>query len=376
MQRVLSTLRVPRLPPCPPAAAIGSARPASSSATPTPPAPKYKGAAWKASVGKWSASFVLRGKRIDLGLFDTAKDASDAYVAAKVVAGEGKKMGGGAAPASPSPPPPAPTPGPDGLLGVVPTPGGDAWEAVLTLPDGRVVSGGEFSSPAAAGAGYDSLARMYLGPTAPTNAPLDAYSSWLPPSAPAPIASPVPRLPGVPLTPDDIVLALTRERGVDISVLDCAGKTDLTEHMVFVTGTSVAHMGRLADAVATALRGRALPGVDASVEGRDSDDWMVVDCGNVIVVVSDADTRTALGLEQFYAGMKLGVDPYEGMTYDEWLDANPIPEVWLQKHDRDEEEAEADQRIVPEEPVVVGKGAGRREGGRARVGGGGGRASR
>ena len=36
------------------------------------------------------------------------------------------------------------------------------------------------------------------------------------------------------------------------------------------------------------LRKRQLPGVDPTVEARDMDDWMVVDCGNVIVNVMDA----------------------------------------------------------------------------------------
>jgi hypothetical protein len=34
-------------------------------------------------------------------------------------------------------------------------------------------------------------------------------------------------------------------------------------------------------------------------------------------------------LENFYSNMKIGVDPYEGYTFDEWLAANPIPEKWV-----------------------------------------------
>ena len=36
------------------------------------------------------------------------------------------------------------------------------------------------------------------------------------------------------------------------------------------------------------LRKRRLPGVDATVEAREMDDWMVVDAGNIIVNVMDA----------------------------------------------------------------------------------------
>jgi hypothetical protein len=52
-------------------------------------------------------------------------------------------------------------------------------------------------------------------------------------------------------------------------------------------------------------------------------------------------------LEAFYGRMRLGEDPYEGQTYDEWLAANPIPEKWLARLERDEAEMEAAQRMVP-----------------------------
>ena len=76
------------------------------------------------------------------------------------------------------------------------------------------------------------------------------------------------------------------------------------------------------------------------------DDWMVVDAGNVIVNVMDAEAREVFGLEVMYAGMKAGEDPTAGMTYDEWLEANPIPEKWLKRLERDELELEAKQRTA------------------------------
>jgi hypothetical protein len=66
------------------------------------------------------------------------------------------------------------------------------------------------------------------------------------------------------------------------------------------------------------------------------DDWMVIDAGSIIVNVMAADVRAALDLEAFYEKMELGKDPYAGMTYDAWLDANPIPDAWLQRLERDE----------------------------------------
>ena len=75
------------------------------------------------------------------------------------------------------------------------------------------------------------------------------------------------------------------------------------------------------------------------------DDWMVVDAGNIIVNIMDAEAREVFDLENFYSNMKLGEDPYAGMTYDEWLEKNPIPEKWLKRLEKDEMEMENEQRI-------------------------------
>jgi hypothetical protein len=38
-------------------------------------------------------------------------------------------------------------------------------------------------------------------------------------------------------------------------------------------------------------------------------------------------------------------DPDSGLTYEEWLQKHPIPEKWLKRLERDEEELEAAQRV-------------------------------
>ena len=189
-------------------------------------------------------------------------------------------------------------------------PGATLWEAVLELPDDssaassaasasaaaaeapgapaaapavREISGGEYETEAEAARAYDALARMYLGAGARTNFARDAFAAWVPPeraagggsadgadssleaavAATGQIATRV----GVPLTAEEVARALEQERGLDVRVVPLAGRSDLAEALVFVTGRSVPHMRRMADMVARALRKRRLPGItDPGVE--------------------------------------------------------------------------------------------------------------
>lgn len=49
-------------------------------------------------------------------------------------------------------------------------------------------------------------------------------------------------------------------------------------------------------------------------------------------------------LENMYTNMKHG-EAEPSLTYDEWLAKNPIPEKWLRRLERDEEELEAERKL-------------------------------
>jgi ribosome-associated protein len=228
------------------------------------------------------------------------------------------------------------------------------WEAVITIPgkapgeEAQEISGGDYDTPEEAARAYDALSRMYHGAGAKTNFQLDATATWVPPEEATFAAAQgvIEAKPGVPLTVDEIERALKAEKGIDIRTIDLAGKSDLAEHMIFVTGRDAKHMGKMADTISRALRKRKLKGIDPTVEAREMDDWMVVDCGNIIVNVMDEEAREVFALEPMYERMVDGEDPeMVGLSYDEWLEKNPIPEKWLRRLEKDEAEIEAAARV-------------------------------
>jgi len=110
---------------------------------------------------------------------------------------------------------------------------------------------------------------------------------------------------GQRLSPEEVVLALRDEGGVDVRVIDVSKKTSLAEHLIFVTGRTPSHMRRLADMVCRALRRRKLREWDSvgrwEVENRNGDDWMAVDCGSMVVNVFEAGARAALDVEGIWS---------------------------------------------------------------------------
>ena len=58
----------------------------------------------------------------------------------------------------------------------------------------------------------------------------------------------------MPLTVDEVVTALEQERGIEVTSLDLADRSELAEWMVFVTGRTPAHMRRMGDMIVKAVR--------------------------------------------------------------------------------------------------------------------------
>ena len=76
---------------------------------------------------------------------------------------------------------------------------------------------------------------------------------------------------------------IQEERGIDIVVIDTRRKTDLFEFMIIVTGHTQRHLRTMAESVCSELRARDIHGeLEPVVEGRDCEDWMALDGGNVV----------------------------------------------------------------------------------------------
>ena len=108
------------------------------------------------------------------------------------------------------------------------------------------------------------------------------------------------------VSPKQLVNAATKAlddgKAVDIKVLDVRKLTSMTDYMVLATGRSSRQVKALAQHVTEASR--TLKNRPLGVEGEDAAEWVLIDLGDVIVHVMQAETREFYQLEKLWTAPK------------------------------------------------------------------------
>lgn len=92
-------------------------------------------------------------------------------------------------------------------------------------------------------------------------------------------------------------------RGTDVMVLDLRGLTDLFDYFVLATGASRRQLHAMADEIEMVMKKEmhdTLRGSEGYEEGR----WIVIDYGDVVVHLFDAESREYWDLEHLWSGCK------------------------------------------------------------------------
>lgn len=88
-------------------------------------------------------------------------------------------------------------------------------------------------------------------------------------------------------------------KGRNITELDVAGKSSITDLMIVCSGNSKRHVTAIADNLVVEAKHAGIQPL--SVEGKDTGEWVLVDLGEVIVHVMQDDTRDFYQLEKLWA---------------------------------------------------------------------------
>jgi ribosome-associated protein len=104
---------------------------------------------------------------------------------------------------------------------------------------------------------------------------------------------------------DHVVRALEDLKGRDIVALDVARATSVTDFMVIASGTSNRHVKALVDNVLESSKAKGIASL--GVEGRGSNDWVLLDLGDVVVHVMQKEAREFYDLERLWSELPSAV---------------------------------------------------------------------
>jgi len=92
-------------------------------------------------------------------------------------------------------------------------------------------------------------------------------------------------------------------RGREIVVLDLRELTSFFDYFVLATGTSRRQLHAISEEIDRALEER-MSDRRLGIEGYDESRWILLDYGDVVIHLFDADTRSYYGLEDLWAQAK------------------------------------------------------------------------
>jgi ribosome-associated protein len=115
----------------------------------------------------------------------------------------------------------------------------------------------------------------------------------------------------------DLAVAAARvaeeTRGTDVSVLDLRGITPVFDYFVIATGSSRRQMHAMADEIEAAIK-KEFHDRKRGGEGYEEGRWIVLDYGNVMVHLFDAEARAYWDIEQLWCDAKRVPLPAAGAT--------------------------------------------------------------
>ena len=98
---------------------------------------------------------------------------------------------------------------------------------------------------------------------------------------------------------DEIVKTLDINKAIDIVSIDLEGKSSVADFMIIASGTSSRHIQALSEQVFQKLKINGVP--NCKIEGRDSNDWKLVDGIDLIIHIFNPEKRKFYELEKMWS---------------------------------------------------------------------------
>lgn len=96
-----------------------------------------------------------------------------------------------------------------------------------------------------------------------------------------------------------ILSSLTEDAAEDVVSIPLAGKSEVADYLVVASGRSARHVGALAEKLATRIKEAS--GMLCRSEGKEMGDWVLVDCGDVVVHIFRPEVREFYDIEKLWS---------------------------------------------------------------------------
>lgn len=96
-----------------------------------------------------------------------------------------------------------------------------------------------------------------------------------------------------------ILTSLDDDKAEDVVAIELAGKSEMADHMIIATGRSTRQVAAMAERLADKLK--AEMGRNCRIEGRETCDWVLLDCGDAVVHLFRPEVREFYQLEKMWA---------------------------------------------------------------------------
>ena len=96
-----------------------------------------------------------------------------------------------------------------------------------------------------------------------------------------------------------IVNTLDSNKALNIVCIDLANKSSMADYMIIASGTSSRHLQSLSEQVLEQFKKNGV--VNSRIEGKDSNDWKLIDGIDVIVHIFNPEKRKFYELEKIWS---------------------------------------------------------------------------
>ena len=96
-----------------------------------------------------------------------------------------------------------------------------------------------------------------------------------------------------------IVNTLYSNKALDIIVIDLKNKSSMADYMIIASGTSSRHIQSLSEQILEKFKDNGI--VNSKIEGKESNDWKLVDGIDVIVHIFNPEKRQFYEIEKIWS---------------------------------------------------------------------------